>query len=248
MAHEDRAHRRRQSHPGWHAAPPSQPGAGQRRRRHPAATARSSARAERLRQVHSRRAADGDAQHPLHAAPQQIGADQHRRIRRRQQPARLAQPGQRAPAWSDCTAPPGRSAACDQLQCLGDELHLDLPAGAQLHVPRPGGRQVAQPAGRASPRRRRGCARAGRRRPAHRAIAAATFARAAPPGRPPPAPGSAPCAPRSTPPPHGSGGRRPARPRPGPCCRTGAAACPPRTSARPLPARSAPRHRRARRG
>ncbi len=31
-----------------------------------------------------------------------------------------------------------------QLQHLGDELHLDLAAGAQLHVPRPVGRQVAQ--------------------------------------------------------------------------------------------------------
>ena len=40
----------------------------------------------------------------------------------------------------------GRRAPVDQPQHLRDELHLDLPAGAQLHVPRAIRRQLAQDA------------------------------------------------------------------------------------------------------
>ena len=125
----------------------------------------------------------------------------------------------------------------DELQRLGDKFHLHHAARRMLHVPRPLRRKLARRRARiaaASARTRAG----GGPLAMARAIAPA-HARPAPAARPRRGRGSAPCAPRSrrrhvppSAPGRGSARTRRARPRPGLCCRTGAAACPPHTSAR----------------
>ena len=134
----------------------------------------------------------------------------------------------------------------DQRAGLGEELDVEHPAGAVLHLPGVGGGGLVRLGEAAAhvARRRRGRLAASCGRSRTSAIAAATCGAERARGRRRRGRGSAPCAPRSRRPRPGSGGRRRAWWRAAPGGRRGAGACRPcrgcpRRSGRRAP-RSAP--------
>ena len=120
------------------------------------ATARSRARAEASGRSSGGPRPDRDAQHALDGAPDMVGSNQQLpRPPRARSPASANSVAARS-AWSGEHSS-GASAAWISLQHLGDELDLDLTAGAQLHVPGAVRRQVAHACAPASRPHRRGC-------------------------------------------------------------------------------------------
>ena len=194
--------------------------------------ARSRARAAGIRQSPRRATANGDAG----ACPAPSARAWSARISNRPRPAG-SKPARRSRASAIrvvVRAQFWRSPRVDELQRLGDELHLDLPARRAASRPRGPPAAGRAACARASLRHRRGCRPARRRWRAPRSIAVSIRARSA--GGPATtrarvsAMRSQVQALR-----RGSGGRSQATPPPVPCCRTAAAACRPRRAGRPTP-------------